>query len=354
MSRRTPQRRGAEAQGSAQSRSRSRRRERDALMPPPRHQLLPASHAAAAIDTAYGNYPRSISRLHDDELTCVLPFLPLPDLLMLVRCSRRFRGVVGKERSRGLHIAPAIRSIPTLVRTPLSHHIGSVRLEKRDAADSHIKRSALLQLRMLRQLTKIDLRVHSEGAAAVLLRGTSAVTTAEKLQAALPTSLHSFSFSTYPSAKRRTPSAKFAMLGAAFFTAATNMRQLNELGIIHAGSWDGMQLDGLATLPFLRKLTLIGRLSGILLSVLKTMSQLRELRFGYIDRNQLVALFTPPHSLQLEALCMEAGLGEAAMRALLSMPTLTICNHWRWRLMPGHCCHACRISATCDSFLIKV
>jgi hypothetical protein len=104
---RTQQRRDTAARGAAEgcSHSRSRSRERDALLlPPPPQQLLPVSHAVAAIDAAYGDRPRSISRLHDDELTCVLSILPLEELAVVVRCSRRFNGIARRERGRALHI----------------------------------------------------------------------------------------------------------------------------------------------------------------------------------------------------------------------------------------------------------
>jgi hypothetical protein len=72
--------------------SRSHSRERDVLQLPQRH-LRSATRAAAAIQLAYANDLQSISRLHDDALSCVLPFLSLPELSRLVQCSRRFNGV---------------------------------------------------------------------------------------------------------------------------------------------------------------------------------------------------------------------------------------------------------------------
>jgi hypothetical protein len=86
--------------GSRRSRSRSHERNDQ----PPRRQLRSHTGAAAADEAAYGNHPQSISRLHDDELSCVLTFLSLKDLTQLVRCSRRFNAVARKERSRELHL----------------------------------------------------------------------------------------------------------------------------------------------------------------------------------------------------------------------------------------------------------
>jgi hypothetical protein len=117
-----------------------------------------AERAAAAIDAAYGNHPRSISRLHDDELLHMLAFLALQDLALLVRCSRRFHHVSRKERNRGSEIAPAVRDIPSLVRSSLKRHIASVLLGE-CGVDAHVNRSTLRQLRLLPHLTKLDVRV---------------------------------------------------------------------------------------------------------------------------------------------------------------------------------------------------
>jgi hypothetical protein len=159
MSGRTKQRQEAATHNSDQGRSRSRSRERDAvLMRQPSRQLRSVTRAAAAIDAAYGDRPHSISRLHDDELACVLPFLSLEDLACLVRCSRRFNGVARKERSRGLEVAPAINSIPSLARSSLNHHITSMGLARCNPLDSHITRATLLQLRSLPQARSMHIQ----------------------------------------------------------------------------------------------------------------------------------------------------------------------------------------------------
>jgi hypothetical protein len=290
--------------------------------PPPDRQLRSVTRAAAAIDAAYGNHPGSISRLHDDELASVLPFLHMTDLALLVRCSRRFKGVVRKERSRGLSLFPAVRSVPLFVRSSLGHHIASVRLGQCDMRDAQITRGMLQQLRSLPRLTKLEVRVYGNRAAAALLQGTSSATATGLIQDALPTCLRSFSFTTHPS-HSGPPSASVDQLGSVFLAAAAHMPQLTGLSIHHEASWAEMKLDALVALPLLRKLKLNGFEHDIPLSGLKAFSQLRELNLEHVASIDFVALCTPPHSLQLDALIVDIGLKEEDMRALAHLPTLT-------------------------------
>jgi hypothetical protein len=97
---------------------------------------------------AYANNPQSISRLHDDELSCVLPFLSLPKLAQLVRCSRRFNGLARKERSRDLHLEGE-STIAPLPSSGLSHHMTSIRLQRFSEARPPVTRTTLRQLRAL-------------------------------------------------------------------------------------------------------------------------------------------------------------------------------------------------------------
>jgi hypothetical protein len=285
--------------------------------------LRSTSHAAAAIDAAYGNHPRSISRLHDDELTCVLSFLALKDLAQLVRCSHRFNDVIRKKRSSELHIAPTVSSIAALVYSSLSHHVSSVRLNKRDPCDAHITRATLHQLRSLPQLTKLHVSVRSDDVAAALLQSASSAT-AETMQAALPTFLRSFSFTTRPIFEKM-QSTFLGQLGVGFLAAAANMTQLTELRIDHEAAWSNMPLDVLVALPLLRKLTVVGSFSGTPLYRLRQLSQLRELELGRVRSEDFMSMCQPPHSLQLETLRIEIGLCEAEriLRALLHLPMLT-------------------------------
>jgi hypothetical protein len=303
------------------TRSRSRSRERDALLlPTPRRQLRSTTRAAAAIDAAYGNHPRSISRLHDDELSIVLSFLLLKDLALIVRCSHRFNGVARRERSRGVDCDPSVNDIPALTRSPLNHHIASMGLGWRDAS-KHVTRAMLHSLRALPQLTKLNLWTSSNKAAAALLQGTSSRTAAKRMQAALPTSLRSFFILT--DVETGTLSADFVPLGAAYLAAATNMSLLTELSIHHEASWDDMRLDTLVALPLLRKLSLRSLCQVIPLSGLKQLSQLRELELEQVDSYDLLALCQPPHLLLLESLTVDIEFGEEDMRTLAHLPTLT-------------------------------
>jgi hypothetical protein len=241
------------------------------MQQPSRRQLRSVTHAAAAIDAAYGDRPRSISRLHDDELVSVLAFLHLKDLALLVRCSRRFNGVVRKGPGRELAATPAVRSIPALGRSSLRHRITSVRLEKRDASDSNITRATLQQLRPLPQLTKLDVRVYTEGAAASLLHSASSASAAESLQLALPSSVRALSLTACPKS-RRAPEDKFRAVVAKFLAAIAVAPQLTELTLRHTAPRDGVRLDALVALPLLRKLTLWSSSTGVSLVPLKSMN----------------------------------------------------------------------------------
>jgi hypothetical protein len=323
MSNQSSRRRNGASPASIWSRSRSRSRERDPLsQPPPHRQLRSVTRAAAVIDAAYGNHPRSISRLHDDELACVLSFLSLKELALLVCCSRRFNGVARKERSRGLSLMPTVRSIPFFMHSSLSHHITSVRLGQNDMGDAPITRAMLYQLRSLPRLTRFDLLVYGNRAAAALIRGTSSATATALMQAALPTSLRSFSFTTRLSYSGP-PSVSLVNLGAVFLAAAATMSQLTELSIHQEASWAEMRLDTLSALPLLRKLKLNGFDCEIPLPSLKGLSQLRELKLEQLTRGDLVTLCTPPHALRLETLTVDIGISEEDMRALAHLPTLT-------------------------------
>jgi hypothetical protein len=261
--------------------------------------------------------------LHDDELSCVLPFLVLADLAQLVRCSRRLRHVARKEHSRGLEIDPAVSDIPFLARSSLRHHVMALDLYQHGASDAHVTVQTLLGLRSLPQLTKLDVRVQSDGGVAVLLQGLPPKAVTKKLCRVLPTSLRSCSFTTRL-VERPMQVVSTTTLAAAFLAAATNMSQLTELSIDHDASWDGMRLDALVVLPLLRKLTITGRwMSGTPLSELKALSQLRQLTVRNVHPGDVVQMCQPPHSLQLETLNgVNLQLG-VSMRALTHLPTLT-------------------------------
>jgi hypothetical protein len=72
----------------------------------------------------------SISRLHDGELSCVLPFLTLSDLARLMCCNRHFNAVVRKERIRELHLESDASIVPHPSST-LRHHVASLHLHSR-------------------------------------------------------------------------------------------------------------------------------------------------------------------------------------------------------------------------------
>jgi hypothetical protein len=160
---------------------------------------------------------------------------------------------------------------------------------------------------------------------------------AEKLIAALPTQLRSFSFATGPPYWTKSI-VKYEILGAALLAAAATMRQLTELHISHQTRWDGMQFDPLVALPQLRTLTIAGSLANQNRG-LKQLRQLRELTLKCIHWEVLSMLCQPPHALQLETLRIDMGLGAHQMHALVHWPTLTeldspFINPDAWPLLP--------------------
>jgi hypothetical protein len=254
----------------------------------------------------------------------VLAFLPLKDLSVLVRCSRRFNNVARKERSRGVYIRPAVRSIPLLVRSSLSHHITSVRVVPESESDAPINRTTLEQLRALPQLTELAIHVFDNDTAERLLQGVPSADSASAgaaLQAVLPTTTRSLSINTRPLAWRL-PLPVMVTLGTAFFAAAATMHTLTELNVWHE-RWDGVQMGAVSALPLLRKMKLTGPLNGAVLSEVKQLSQLRKLTLELGTSEDLLSLCQPPHSLQLETLRVELWILAAEMRALLQLPTLT-------------------------------
>ena len=90
-----------------------------------RPQMGAHVHASAAVQLASANHLRSLSRLHDDELSCVLSFLLLMDLSQLVRCNRRFNAVAKKERSRGLHLEGGEHCAGAAVSSQPSRHVAA-------------------------------------------------------------------------------------------------------------------------------------------------------------------------------------------------------------------------------------
>jgi hypothetical protein len=273
--------RGDASRAATRSRSRSRSRERDALRSePPRRQLRSTTRAAAAADASRGDRPDSFSPLHDDELLCVLPFLSLKDVALLMRCSRRFNVVARREPSRGERLSPLVHTVPSLASSPLNYHVRSISLAWHHQSE-HVTRTTLHHLRSLPRLTELTLHASSNEAAAALLQGTSSTTAAAMMQAALPTSLRSFSFVNRTILEE--PSADFVRLGPAFLAGAATMPQLTELYMCQKAPWDDMPLDALVAAPLLRKLTMSAYRREVPLSRIKALSQLRELILERVD-----------------------------------------------------------------------
>jgi hypothetical protein len=182
------------------------------------------------------------------------------------------------------------------VHSSLTHHVVSLHLEPCNRADAQITRATLLPLHSLSRLTKLNVCVSGNKAAAMLLEGTTS-RAAERLQSALPPSLHSFSFTTRPF-YWETPSASLKKVASVFLAASSTMRHPTELDIMHEATWDEMRLDSLAASPLLRKLRLYAFDQAIPLSRLKGLSQLRELTLERVQSDDFVAMCQPPHALQ--------------------------------------------------------
>jgi hypothetical protein len=286
-------------------------------------RLLPL-HAsiAAAIPVADEDNPlRSIVRLHDDELSCTLAFLPLKDLTVLVRCSRRFNAVAVKERSRGLQLTGGANIAPLLSST-LSHHVVSIHLEHKSNRIAMIPRDTLRQLHGLPRLAALRLTLSDDAAVGHLMNGLLAETAAASLRAVLPTQLRSFSV---------TAGSRYSLLGmqtatlaATFWAALGDMTQLTELNVEQHGEHMHVRSE-LTHLSHLRKLTLgpVGH-RGDHVAELKQLSQLRELTLLEYHPYRLHRLCEPPNSLQLGSLSIPSlRIDEETMRALLHLLTLT-------------------------------
>jgi hypothetical protein len=277
------------------------------------------------MEDPYGHF-RSIARLRDDELSCVLPFLALPDLAELVRCSRRLNGVARKERSRGLLRSIWASTVPYLLSSALGQHVTSLKLNRRHIAESAVTRATLAQLRSLPQLTALELELRSNDDIAALMQRLTFENAVAALQSVLPPQLRSFSLALGATVWLDAPTR---LLFSSIFSAVTVMPQLTELDI---RSWSyGMPLDArfdaLAQLPQSRKLSLYG-LGNVdwtneQLAEFKQLSQLRDLCI-VLSRDNLFRLCQPPHSLQLEHIDLcNILVDESVMRALLHLPTLT-------------------------------
>jgi hypothetical protein len=283
---------------------------------------------------------RSITRLHDDELSCLLPFLSLSDLAQLVRCARRFNAVARKERSRGLELEGGSNIVP-LPSSALSHHIISLHLERRrhiSAPRRRLTRDTLKQLRDLPALTALQLTLRNDAAVDHFMDGLSLDNAAAELRATLPTHLRSFSISagTTSDPLRR----RCAAFASSFWAALGELTQLTELCIKQHGGYMHPR-PALAQLPHLRKLTLgpAGE-RGEHVEALKQLSHLRELILLDWNPGRIRLLAQPPHALQLKSLALPSmSVDEVSMRALLHLATLTALRPGRlsakaWPLLP--------------------
>jgi hypothetical protein len=287
---------------------------------------------------AYADNPQSISRLHDDELVCVLSFLFLPDLSQLVRCSRRFNGVARKERSRGLELLTSAVTVPSLLSSTLGHHVTVLLLERRREAEAAVTRATLVQLRSLSQLTALSLQLRTNDDVAALVRGLTRETAVAVFQATLPPQLRAFEFSLR--AVSLQSSAEAQLLLSAVLGALPVLTHLTTLCIRQVCLLSEMRLDVLSQMPHLRSLSLnYVRWTDERLAELKQLSTLREFE-SIMSSEELFKFCQPPHSLQLEHFHLTGiAVDVPLMRALLHLPTLTALEHLHllpeaWPLLP--------------------
>ena len=281
-----------------------------------------STDATAADDAAAQNPLRSTSRLHDDELSCVMVFLRLKEVATLVRCSHRFNGIARKERSRELHMR-SDATIAPMTTSPLSHHIISLHLARHVDSKPLLTLSMLRQLRHLPHLMAMQLTIRGSGDIQLLMEGLSLEAAAAGLRAVLPPQLRSFSVvlgSPYSWLDEHS-----VVLASSFWDAADGMTQLTELCILQF-SREPMRLPRtLAQLPQLRKLMLgpAGE-KGEHVAEGKQLSQLRELVLFDDRPDRIRLLCQPPHALQLESLSLPSTrVDEDTIQALLHLPTLT-------------------------------
>jgi hypothetical protein len=313
----------------------SNRSEGDSVQP---RQPLPDVPVATDISLAYATHMRSIPRLHDDELSYVLRFLSLQELVQLVRCSHRLNGVARKDRSRGLRLKGDAAVVPLLLTSMLSHHVSLLHLDHYFSSDAPVTRDTLRRLCDLPRLTSLQLSLQTDESVDLLMQGLTPENAAAALRAVLPTHLRSFGVTTGPRYSQL--SGQTAALASAFWAALGDMPQLSELSIEQRSERMHVRPE-LAHLLHLRKLRL-GPTGGMDEHVgeLKQLGQLRELILYDEGVEHIRLLCQPPHALQLESISLPSTtLDEATMRALLRLPTLTALNPSRiqpdaWPLLP--------------------
>jgi hypothetical protein len=177
------------------------------------------------MECAHAKQRRSIARLHDDELSCILPFLTLSELSRFACCSRSFKSVVSTHRCLGLTFYgdACVEQIPSSV---LGKHVSTIGLRRCGASTAFITRKTLRLLKDCPQLTAMQLHVMKCEDAAALMEGQSVEATVEALKAVLPTQLNSFKVFLFPS-----PAVD--VLSSVFYAAVVSMPQLTALQIIH-------------------------------------------------------------------------------------------------------------------------
>jgi hypothetical protein len=295
------------------------------------------ANTAHAIRATNGSLSCSVLRLHDDELSCVFPFLPLADLVQFIRCNRRFNAVARKERSRGLRLEGSSNIVP-VASSSLSHHLTSLLLVRHRRSDAPLTLDMLRQLRDLPRLTALQLTFRRQEDVDPLLQGLAPKTAAAALRAVLPRQLRSFRVATNSMASQW--GERHAAVVSSFWAALGDMQQLTELSIEQFSVYLSMRPD-LAGLAHLRKLTLgpAGQ-RGDHVAELKQLSQLRELTLLDDCAERLHLLCQPPHGLQLERLVLPSmTFHEGTMGDVLHLPTLTALYVFRirpeaWLLLP--------------------
>ena len=123
-----------------------------------REEQLPAGKANENSDQSAPSAPLSLAqRMYTDGLHSIFKFLSLPDLQPALRSCRSWRDAAYKEKSRHRHCVLRWRGVPSLVASPLRHHVSAYGMNSMFALSFPLASVPLLA--QLPQLTALALKL---------------------------------------------------------------------------------------------------------------------------------------------------------------------------------------------------